>query len=49
VPRKIKYETDVSEAGKRWKWPISRLSCSFGIQMERLSLTIKNSGKPKTS
>jgi len=48
VPRKVKYEIDVSIAGKRWKWPNSRLSCSFSIQMERLSLTIKNSGKPKT-
>jgi len=46
---KVKYEIDVSEAGMRQKWPISRLSCSFSIQMDRVSHTIKNSGKPKTS
>jgi hypothetical protein len=47
--RKVIYETDVSVVGLRQKWPNSRLSCSFGIQMERLSHTIKSSGKPKTS
>jgi hypothetical protein len=49
VPRNVKYETEVSVAGKRWKWPNSRLSCSLNIQMERLTFTIRNSGKPKTS
>jgi hypothetical protein len=49
VLRKVKYEIDVSVAGMRQKWPNSRLSCSFSIQIERLSHTIKKSGKPKTS
>ena len=49
VLSKVKYEIDVSVAGMRQKWPNSRLSCSFSIQMDRLSHTIKKSGKPKTS
>jgi len=45
VLRNVNYERDVSVAGLRSKWPNSRLSCSFSIQMD----TIKNSGKPKTT
>jgi hypothetical protein len=40
---KVKYEIDVSEAGMRWKWRNSRFSCSFSIQMDRVSHTIRNS------
>jgi len=47
--RKVKYEIDASIAGMRQKWPNARLSCSFSIQMERLSHTITNLGKSKTN